>query len=105
MRSSLSRIKDLRTILREHVRGKFHFRYCGNGNIRRCRALLWHALDSAGKELAAAQGTDPALWRESATRERISFLPGLLTAPGSSAPFTIRYTNRPSGIQQIVSFK
>ena len=41
---------------------------------------------------------DPAAWTADAVRERISFLPGLL-------PYTMRYTNRPSGIQQVVEFK
>lgn len=36
-------------------------------------------------------------WRADATQERISFAPGLLQT-------TIRYTNRPSGIQQMVEF-
>jgi hypothetical protein len=33
----------------------------------------------------------------SANPERIKFVPGLL-------PLTIRYTNRPTGIQQVLSF-
>lgn len=90
--------KDIRTILGQHVRGRFHVRYCGGGSIRRCRSLLWHALDQAGRKLAVAQGADPANWRASAIPERISFLPGLL------GTFTIRYTNRPTGIQQVLSF-
>ena len=40
----------------------------------------------------------PDAWRSDAAAERISFAPGLLTT-------TIRYTNRPSGIQQVISFK
>ena len=32
-----------------------------------------------------------------ANKERITFAPGLL-------PTTIRFTNRPSGIQQVISF-
>jgi hypothetical protein len=89
--------KDLRTILGERVRGKFHVRYCGDGNLRRCRALLWSAITAAGRQLAASQGPNPSAWRSDATRERISFVPGLL-------PFTMRYTNRPTGIQQVISF-
>ena len=49
-------------------------------------------------ELEAAQGPDPNAWRADATAERIKFLPGLL-------PFTMRYTNRPTGIQQVIEFK
>ena len=89
--------KDLRTILGERVRGKFAARYCGGGRLTRCRALMWQALDHAGRELAAAQGPDPSAWHSSATAEEISFVPGLLT-------YTMRYTNRPTGIQQVLSF-
>ncbi len=89
--------KDLRTIMGMKVRGKFNVRYCGGGKIERCRTLLWNAIDKAGNKLAASQGPNPSAWRASATAERIGFVPGLL-------PFTMRYTNRPSGIQQVVSF-
>jgi acyl-homoserine lactone acylase PvdQ len=89
--------KDIRTILGEHVRGEYKVRYCGGGNLTRCRKLMWAAMNQAGTELAAKQGPNPAAWRESAVPERISFTPGLL-------PFTMRYTNRPTGIQQVLSF-
>jgi acyl-homoserine lactone acylase PvdQ len=90
--------KDLRTQLGDNVRGPFANRYCGGGDLNVCRAALWAALEAAGVELEAAQGPDPNAWRADANRERISFLPGLLTD-------TIRYTNRPSGIQQVIEFK
>jgi acyl-homoserine lactone acylase PvdQ len=96
--------KDLRTLLGMHVRGKFSVRYCGAGNLKRCRAQLWAAIDRAGRGLAARQGSNPAAWRSSATRERISFVPGLFKLPGVSTPVTMRYANRPSGIQQVLSF-
>ena len=89
--------KDLRTLLGERVRGKFANRYCGAGNVNVCRAALWAALEAAGVELEASQGSDPTAWRADANRERIKFSPGLL-------PFTMRYTNRPSGIQQVIEF-
>ncbi len=89
--------KDLRTMLGERVRGKYAVRYCGGGNLKRCRTLLWAAINQAGKRLAAKQGPNPAKWRASATAEQISFTPGLL-------PYKMRYTNRPSGIQQVISF-
>jgi hypothetical protein len=79
------------------VKGKFANRYCGNGDLAACRAALWAAMEAAGAELEAAQGADPNAWRADATRERISFAPGLL-------PYTMRYTNRPSGIQQVIEF-
>jgi acyl-homoserine lactone acylase PvdQ len=89
--------KDLRTILGERVRGKFSVRYCGAGSLKRCRTLLWSAIDKAGNILAKAQGPNPSAWRSDATRERITFVPGIL-------PLTMRYANRPSGIQQVLSF-
>jgi hypothetical protein len=90
--------KDLRTLLGQKVRGRFHFHFCGSGNVVTCANSLWAALDSAGNDLQAAQGADPAAWRADANAERITFAPGLL-------PIKIRYTNRPSGIQQVISFK
>ena len=96
--------KDLRTILGEPVKGKYAVRYCGGGSLKLCRRLLWGAINAAGDELAAKQGPNPVDWRASATAERITFIPGLLTIPGTSTPFSMRYTNRPSGIQQVVSF-
>ncbi len=89
--------KDLRTILGEPVKGRYAVRYCGGGSLSLCRKLLWGAIDRAGDELQASQGPNPSAWRASATAERITFVPGLL-------PYTMRYANRPSGIQQIVSF-
>jgi hypothetical protein len=79
------------------VQGRYNARYCGAGVVATCRDALWAAVDEAGNELAARQGPDPAGWRASATAERISFAPGLLKT-------TIRYTNRPSGIQQVITF-
>ncbi|HET8822995.1 MAG TPA: penicillin acylase family protein [Thermoleophilaceae bacterium] len=90
--------KDLRTLMGEPVRGPFANRYCGNGDVNVCRAALWAALEATGVELeTAGRGSDPAAWRADANAERIPFLPGLL-------PYTLRYTNRPTGIQQVIEF-
>ena len=89
--------KDLRTLLGKSVKGKFANRYCGGGDLASCRASLWAALEAAGAQLQAAQGANPDLWRSDATAERIDFAPGLL-------PYTMRYTNRPTGIQQLIEF-
>ena len=90
--------KDLRTQLGQKVKGKYHFRFCGSGNVTACAQSIWGALDAAGNQLAATQGPNPATWRADANAQRITFLPGIL-------PIKIRYTNRPSGIQQVISFK
>jgi acyl-homoserine lactone acylase PvdQ len=58
------------------------------------QAVLWAALDEAGRKLAAQQGPDPAQWRADATKERLSF--GFL-------PLTARWTNRPT-FQQVITF-
>jgi acyl-homoserine lactone acylase PvdQ len=90
--------KDLRTLLGEPVRGRYSQRYCGSGDLERCARSLWAAFEEAGTALEAQQGTaDVRSWRADAVRERIRFVPGLL-------PRTIRYTNRPSGIQQVIAF-
>lgn len=70
---------------------------CGNGDKAACGQALWAAIDAAGDQIADAQGTDdPDAWTSDATKERIDFAPLPLTQ--------IRYTNRPSGIQQVISF-
>jgi hypothetical protein len=90
--------RDIPTLLNKPVSSPFRNSYCGGGNKQACRQAIWAAIQSAGETLAAEQGTtDPAAWRASAVPERIRFVPGLL-------PYTMRYTNRPSGIQQVISF-
>jgi acyl-homoserine lactone acylase PvdQ len=91
--------RDIRSLLGMKIKAPFKVSYCGKGKKGACQQAIWAALAAAGAELEAAQGSpDPRLWRSDATRERISFAPGLLTT-------TMRYTNRPSGIQQVISFK
>ncbi len=91
--------KDVRRLLGDKVADPFTNRFCGGGVKVACQAAVWAAIDAAGRSLETSQGTaDPNAWRSDAKRERITFVPGLL-------PTTLRYTNRPSGIQQIISFK
>lgn len=54
-------------------------------------------MELAGDKLAATQGPNPSAWHSSATAEQITFVPGLL-------PYKMAHSNRPSGIQQILSF-
>jgi hypothetical protein len=84
--------KDLRTLLGQPVRGKFHLRYCGKGDLAACRASLWSAVDQIAAQLATAQGADPTGWRSTARRS--TFTPGLI-------PDTFRATNRPT-FQQVL---
>jgi acyl-homoserine lactone acylase PvdQ len=91
--------KDLRQLTGTAFKSPFKTRFCGAGDLTACRNALWAAIDSAGNDLATAQGSnDPTTWTSDANAERIHFAPGIL-------PTTIRYTNRPSGIQQVISFR
>jgi acyl-homoserine lactone acylase PvdQ len=90
--------KDLRQLTGTAFQSPFKTRFCGGGDLTACRNSLWAAIDAAGNDLATAQGNpDPSAWTSDANAERIHFAPGLL-------PTTIRFTNRPSGIQQVLSF-
>lgn len=90
--------RDIRSLLGKKVTNPFTKAYCGLGSLSDCQAAVWDALVKAGEKLTMEQGgSDPVAWRADATAERISFIPGLL-------PTTLRYTNRPSGIQQVISF-
>ena len=92
--------RDLRALLsKKRLPDQFSVAYCGGGKLGACRASIWAAIQAAAEQLTAAQGTaDPAAWRSDATAERISFSP-------LSIGTTMRYTNRPSGIQQVIWFK
>jgi acyl-homoserine lactone acylase PvdQ len=90
--------KDLRTLLGTQFKSPFATKFCGAGDLAACRASLWQAFTDAGAALQTEQGTaDPNAWTSDADAERISFAPGLLSTK-------IRYTNRPSGIQQVLTF-
>ena len=87
--------KDLRALLGRPVAGRYRVRYCGKGDVEACARALWAALDRAGRAEAARQGTsDPSRWR--LPTQRISFGPVPLV--------DIQYTNRPSGIHQLMQF-
>lgn len=88
--------KDLRTQLGERVKGRFHLRYCGAGDIDACRASLWAAIDASAAELAADFGSDdPASWRGPASTT--GFVPGIL-------PNRFPTTNRPT-YQQVLELR
>ena len=88
--------KDLRTLLGDHVKGWYSIHYCGRGNLVKCRHDLWAAFDAGANHAQAALGPNPDKWHADATAEQIHFLPVNL--------LTMRYTNRPTGIQQVITF-
>ena len=91
--------RDIRGLLaKKRLPDQFNLGYCGKGHLKACRHQVWTAIQAAANQLAGEQGTpDPAAWRASASAEEIEFSPLPLV--------TMRYTNRPSGIQQVISFK
>jgi acyl-homoserine lactone acylase PvdQ len=90
--------KALRQLAGTRFRTPFQTRFCGSGDRTACQAAIWQAFADAGAALTAARGTaDPSQWTSDATAERIRFAPGLIAT-------TMRYTNRPSGIQQVITF-
>ena len=89
--------RDINSLLGNDVPSPFHLSYCGKGDLEKCQQDIWDAIDASGDQIAVDQGTsDPALWRSSATAEQIHFSPLPLK--------TMRYANRPSGIQQVIEF-
>ncbi len=86
--------KDLRTMLGQKVSGRYSTRYCAKGDVKTCSKELWTAIASAGKTLSSKQGSDPAKWTEPTTM--VGFDPVAL--------YKMQYTNKPSGIHQVMSF-
>lgn len=88
--------KDLRTLLGDRVRGRFHLSYCGSGSLAQCRASLWEAVSLAVDRLTTQFGNaDPTTWLKAA--QRTGFVPGLL-------PNTFPSTNRPT-FQQVLELQ
>jgi len=91
--------RDIRKLLGKDQPMPFKVSYCGAGVLAQCQQDVWNAIAAAGEQLTIEQGSStPSAWRADATAERINFAPGLFRK-------TLRYTNRPSGIQQVISFK
>ena len=89
--------RDINGLLHVRQPSPFANHYCGHGSLSRCQRSLWSALASAGRTLTKQQGTaTPSAWRASATAIAIHFAPINV--------FTMSYTNRPSGIQQAITF-
>jgi Penicillin amidase len=91
--------RDFRALLsKERLPDEFNIAYCGKGKLGACQQSIWAAMQAAAEQLTADQGTaDPAAWRSDASDEWIAFGPLPL--------INMQYTNRPSGIQQVIWFK
>ena len=87
--------KDLRALAGERVRGAMRVRYCGKGRVAACARDLWAAIERAAQAEAARRGNaDPATWHQPVVK--IAFSPLPLA--------DMQYTNRPSGIHQVMQF-
>ncbi len=90
--------RDVKKLLGKNQPTPMKNNYCGKGNLSQCQTAVWNAIAAAGAQLTTDQGTsDPTQWRADATAERIHFA-GLPVMP------SMRYANRPSGIQQVITF-
>jgi acyl-homoserine lactone acylase PvdQ len=90
--------RDIDKLLKVKQPQPFRNAYCGKGNLKQCRSSLWKALAAAGQQLTKQYGTsNPSAWRVSADPIAIHFAPLPL--------ITMQYTNRPSGIQQAITFR
>jgi acyl-homoserine lactone acylase PvdQ len=92
--------RDIRGLLarKKRLPDQFQLTYCGKGHLGLCRSEIWTAIQAAANQLTAEQGTsNPAAWRASAIADQFSYSPlPLVTSP---------FSNRPTGIQQVISFK
>jgi hypothetical protein len=87
--------KDLRTLAGGTVRGRYNVRYCGKGDAAKCAADLWAAIEAGAQAEAASQGTpDVGQWKRPVVKIAFSPLPLV----------EMQYTNRPSGIHQVMQF-
>jgi acyl-homoserine lactone acylase PvdQ len=87
--------KDLRTLAGGDVAGRYNVRYCGRGDAAKCAGDLWAAIEAGAQAEAQRQGTtDVARWRRPVVK-----------VPFGPIPLVdLQYTNRPSGIHQVMQF-
>ena len=97
--------KDLRTVLKRKVRGRYARKYCGGGRLRRCRQVLRRSLRDAiraargdvygGDEVCADEGRPGDQWCYDAVRQR--------PVGGATQPL-IHWINRPT-YQQVTEIQ
>jgi len=96
--------RDIRSLLGKKVKSPFKVDYCGNGKKAACQKAVWAAIAAAGTEAATQYGSEnPADWHVNTVYVDADH-PGEQIKFGPLGLITMRYTNRPSGIQQVISF-
>lgn len=93
--------KDLRTLLRAPVRGRYGRVYCGRGSLSGCRTALEHSLRAALRVPAATLYADPLCARASGFTAQTCFDAISFQALGGIRQPLIAWQNRPT-YQQVV---
>jgi acyl-homoserine lactone acylase PvdQ len=93
--------KDLRTLLRAPVRGRYGRVYCGEGSLARCRAALERSLRAALAVPAATLYADPLCARLGRPASQTCFDAISFQALGGITQPPIPWVNRPT-YQQVV---
>jgi hypothetical protein len=89
--------KDLRQVLDAPVRDSWHTAYCEGGDMQKCRAVLWKAMEQAASDLEKEYGSKEVQdWMYDGSRDTIhQKAVGLMEAP------QMQWVNRPT-FQQVV---
>src|SRR3954468_3390954 len=95
-------IKDLRTLLRQPVRGRYSRVYCGRGSLARCRAALRNSLRAALKiDPAKLYGNDDVCAKAGLAGDQTCFDAIYFRPLGAITQPLIPWQNRPT-FQQVV---
>jgi hypothetical protein len=95
-------IKDLRTLLKQPVRGRYSRVYCGRGSLARCRAALRNSLRAALKiDPAKLYGNDDVCTKAGLAGDQTCFDAIYFRPLGAITQPLIPWQNRPT-FQQVV---
>ena len=94
-------IKDLRTLLRQPVRGRYSRVYCGRGSLARCRAALRASLGAALKADPAKLYSDAVCAKAGSPGDQTCFDSIYFRPLGAITQPLIPWQNRPT-FQQVV---
>jgi acyl-homoserine lactone acylase PvdQ len=98
--------KDLRTVLRQKVRGRYSQVYCGGGSRAKCRAALRASLAAALKvdDAAKLYGGDPVCQKAGRDGDQKCFDAVMMRPLGAITQPLIDWINRPT-FQQVVEIQ
>ena len=93
--------KDLRTVLKRKVRGKYSRKYCGGGRLKRCRQVLRRSLRGAVKAARGTMYEDAVCAEEGKPRDQWCYDAVRQRPVGGATQPLIHWINRPT-YQQVV---